>query len=119
MSTPAPSTPPRESPGPPSAHEGLEATRNRSLRDFFPDEQTGHIYSRINTREVLLIDREPWSLELYRLADGRLQLAAMSTEEGPTPLVSEVFPLAFRLLAGDERPALEIAQVGGEQVWRI
>jgi len=72
-------------------------------------------YARINTREVLLIDREPWALELYRLADGRLELVAVSTVDKPAPLASQVLPLAFRLTPGEGRPTLEIAQVGGDQ----
>jgi len=76
-------------------------------------------YAQINTREVLMIDREPWSLELYRLVDGRLELVAVSTVDLPAPLTSQVLPLSFRLVAGDERPTLEVAQVGGDQIWRI
>ena len=47
-------------------------------------------YANIGVREVLLVDREPWSLELYQIQEGTLQLAGRTTVEasdryGQTP----------------------------------
>jgi Uma2 family endonuclease len=76
-------------------------------------------YAKINTREVLILDREPWALELYRLADGRLVLVGISTLEKPDLLTSIVLPLTFRLLPGEDRPTIELSRLGGGQTWRI
>ena len=84
-----------------------------------PARQKLDFYAKINTREVLVLDRDPWALELYRLNDGKLVLVGLSTPDDPQPLTSAVLPLSFRLVAGESRPTLEVAQVGGEPVWRI
>jgi Uma2 family endonuclease len=76
-------------------------------------------YAKVNTRELLLLDRDPWSLELYRLADGKLVLVGVSTPEMPEILTSEVLPLTFRLVPGEGRPTLELARPDGAQSWRI
>ncbi len=76
-------------------------------------------YARIGTRELLLLDRHPWALELYRLADGRLDLVGVSTPDGPEFLTSTVLPLTLGLLAGEGRPTIELSRTDGEQSWRI
>ena len=38
-------------------------------------------YSRVGVRELLIIDRDPWQLELFRLTAGRLESAAIATEQ--------------------------------------
>ena len=58
-------------------------------------------YGRIGTRELLLVDRDPWSLELYRLEGSELKLAGRSTPDAPHVLTSEVLPLVWQLLSGD------------------
>jgi len=76
-------------------------------------------YAKVNTRELLLLDRDPWSLELYRLTDGRLDLVGVSQPEKPDILTSLVLPLNFRLVPGESRPTLELCRLDGGQVWRI
>lgn len=76
-------------------------------------------YASVNTRELLMLDRDPWALELYRLADGRLELVGISTPEKPETLASQVLPLSFRLAPGETRPTLEVARLDGGQSWRI
>ena len=62
-------------------------------------------YARVGTRELLIIDRNPWALELYRLQpDGTLASVGRSTPEAPTPLPSAVLPLSFSLLNSPENP---------------
>ena len=82
--------------------------RSRDKLDF---------YARVGTREVLVVDRYPWRLELYRLRDGVLALVGSSTLDHPDVLASEVLPLSFRLIAGDERPCIEVAHADGVQRW--
>jgi Uma2 family endonuclease len=76
-------------------------------------------YAKVNTRELLIIDRNPWSLELYRLTDGRLVLVGVSTPDKPDILTSEILPLTFQLVPGAGRPTLEACRSDGGQSWRI
>jgi Uma2 family endonuclease len=74
-------------------------------------------YAKVGTRELLVVDRDPWILELYRLQDGILRLVAKSSPDRPDLLISEVLPLTFRLVASDPRPRIEIAHADGVQRW--
>lgn len=87
-----------------------EGDRTREKFDF---------YAKVNTRELLLVDRDPWALELYRLQDGQLQLVGKSTPEQSDELKSEVIPLSFRLQPGDDRPRIAVVHHDGEQSWLI
>jgi Uma2 family endonuclease len=87
-----------------------EDDRSREKLDF---------YSRVNVREFLLVDLDPWSLELFRLIDGRLQPVGRSTLDAPAALVSEVLPLCFRLVPGEGRPRIEVVHREGGQSWAV
>jgi Uma2 family endonuclease len=76
-------------------------------------------YARIGVRELLIIDRLPWSLELYRLEEDELQSVGRSSLEAQLQLQSTVLPLNFRLIAGQARPVIEVAHHDGRQVWQI
>ncbi|MEX0716093.1 MAG: Uma2 family endonuclease [Planctomycetaceae bacterium] len=76
-------------------------------------------YAKVGTRELLIVDRHPWALELYRLDDGALKLVGTSTVEDGATLASEVVPLSFRLVAGDERPRIEIAHAADDSRWTV
>jgi hypothetical protein len=65
----------------------------------------------------LIIDRDPWSPELYRLYADELKLVDRSTLKEPQSLGSEVLPLRFRLIGKDERPRIEIVHSDGVQHW--
>jgi Uma2 family endonuclease len=84
--------------------------RSRDKLDF---------YAAIGVRELLLIDREPWALELYRLDAGRLERVGSSTFGKPDPLLSTVLPVSFRLTSGAQRPAVEVAHRDGVQRWLV
>jgi Uma2 family endonuclease len=75
-------------------------------------------YAKVGTREVLLVERKPWSLELFRLRDGQLASVGRSTLDAPAALPSTVLPLAFRLVGGAERPRIELAHADG-RTWII
>jgi Uma2 family endonuclease len=72
-------------------------------------------YESVGARELLVLDREPWSLELYRLQEGRLQRVGVSTPDDPRELRSEVVPLSFRLQPGPERPTIEVRRHDGAE----
>jgi len=65
-------------------------------------------YEQIGTRELLVIDRDPWSLVLYRLGENGLVPAARSDLDAPEVIRSEVVPVSFRLVEDGDRPAIEV-----------
>jgi Uma2 family endonuclease len=81
--------------------------------------ETIPFYSRLGVRELLIVDRQPWVLELYRLEVGQLQLAGQSTTAGGEVLASNVVPLTFQLLPGDPRPQIRVAHAESDRVWLI
>jgi len=76
-------------------------------------------YSQVGVRELLIIDREPWTLKLYRLENNVLEPAGESTPPHSQSLTSAVLPLTFRLVAGPERPVIELSHSDGVQKWMI
>jgi Uma2 family endonuclease len=82
--------------------------RSRKKLDF---------YAKVGVKELLLVDRKPWCLELYRLQDGKLVLIGKSDLDRPDTLTSEVLPLSFRLIEGDTRPRIDITHSDGVQHW--
>jgi Uma2 family endonuclease len=89
------------------------ASEDDGSRDKLP------FYASVNTREVLIIDRDPWTLELYQLQNGNLVLVGESTLAQPNVLPSSVLPISFQLIAGSARPAIRVSQVGTAQNWTI
>ncbi|MEZ0264108.1 MAG: Uma2 family endonuclease [Phycisphaerae bacterium] len=84
--------------------------RSREKLDF---------YAAVGTREVLLIDREPWRLELYRLTEGRMVEVGRSEVPTSAVIASAVVPLTFRLIEGSERPRIEVTGREAGQEWVI
>jgi Uma2 family endonuclease len=93
-------------------------------------------YRSVGVRELLLMDRYPWSLELFRLRGKELISVGRSTIPRPAILVSSVLPVSFRLVppgtrtssngrrrprtnGKKQRPALEILHKDGVQRWII
>ena len=75
-------------------------------------------YAKVNTRELLIVDRYPWALELYRLNKaGTYDLVGRSTVNDSQILTSQVLPLSFQLQPGDERPTIAIQHTDGQQNW--
>ena len=82
--------------------------RSREKLDF---------YASVGTRELLLIDRYPWAVELYRLEGGKLTLVGRSTLADPRSLESRVLPVSFRLVEGPARPLVAMVHADGERSW--
>ena len=76
-------------------------------------------YARVNTRELLIVDRDPWALELFRLEEGKLISVGTSTVENGETLSSDVVPLSLKLIAGEKRPSIEIKHNDGEMCWTV
>jgi Uma2 family endonuclease len=75
-------------------------------------------YSRLGTRELLIVDRDPWQLELYQLQRAKLENVASISLGDSAPIVSDVLPLSFRLTDGSLRPSIEVVSNSG-QSWLI
>ena len=76
-------------------------------------------YASVGTRELLIVDRDPWQIELFRLTNDELVSVGQSTIANGHTLTSEVVPLTFRLIAGATRPQIETQHSDGVQRWTI
>lgn len=76
-------------------------------------------YSKLGVREFFVLDRDPWSLELYTLDGGQLIFAGRSKQTGNEVLESGVLPLSFRITSGADNSRLEIARLDTSQHWLI
>ena len=76
-------------------------------------------YAQVGTRELLVIDRDPWSLELLRLSGKKLKSAGTSAGKKGRTLESRVLPLSFRLIGGQRRPAIEVVQSADGKSWKV
>ncbi len=76
-------------------------------------------YAGIGVREILLIDRKPWALELYRLDSGAMTLVGKTVVGSEAGLASEVLPLTFSLANGEDRPAIVAVHSDGQRRWTL
>lgn len=76
-------------------------------------------YGKVGVRELLVVDRDPWGLELYRLGGETMGLVGRASIESGRRLESHVLPLSFGLIPGDDRPVIEAIHADGEQHWSI
>jgi Uma2 family endonuclease len=72
-------------------------------------------YAKVGVRELLLVDRQPWAVELHRAEAGVWSLVGTSDLERPECLRSEALGLSFRLVAGPKRPLVEVIGPGPGQ----
>jgi Uma2 family endonuclease len=76
-------------------------------------------YAKVGVRELLLVDRKPWRLELYRLVGGRLEPVGRAEPGARDALVSEVLPVTLRLTADDPRPQIEVTHQTDGRSWLV
>jgi Uma2 family endonuclease len=76
-------------------------------------------YSKIGVRELLIVDRQPWRLELLLHNGNRLVKAAESTAPHGDVIASRVVPLQFRLIPGEDRPMIEVVHPETGRRWRV
>ncbi|MEK6261694.1 MAG: Uma2 family endonuclease [Planctomycetota bacterium] len=85
-----------------------------------PQDQTWEkieFYASVGTRELIIVDRAPWAIELYRLSGSQLSLVGRTDIDSSTVLETESVPLRWRLVAGPERPLLEATVPDGSKSW--
>lgn len=86
-------------------------SRDDKSRDKF------EFYAKIGVRELLIVDRDPWALELYQLQGSELKLAGSSTLADATPLSSQVLGVSLRLVPGESRPQIEVSHGQNIRTW--
>ncbi len=74
-------------------------------------------YAQVNTRELLIVERDPWAVEMYQLQSGKLVLVGTSDAANAAVLASGALPLTFQLLPGAPRPTIRIAHTASGQTW--
>ena len=99
----------------------------RGAADFLieiisPDDRTREklsFYAQLGVREVLVVDRAPWSLDLYRLDASALACVTRLTPGDGQAATSQIVPLTFQLVAAEPRPKILIAHHDSRQRWEI
>jgi hypothetical protein len=76
-------------------------------------------YAAVNTREVLVVERDPWAVELFTLANGALVSAGRSEVSNGLLLTSAALGLTFKLVAGASRPRIEVTQPASGKCWVV
>ncbi|MBI3468692.1 MAG: Uma2 family endonuclease [Planctomycetes bacterium] len=90
----------------------IESPKDRS-REKFP------FYAQVGVQELLLIERDPWALELYRLTGDALTLVGRVIPGDEAALESTVLAVRFRLIPADPRPLIEVTRLDGSQQWLV
>jgi Uma2 family endonuclease len=67
-------------------------------------------YAKVGVRELLLVDRRPWQLEIHRLEGDRFVRTGRSDLDDSTALPSQILPLTYRLVHGLTRPKIEVSR---------
>lgn len=77
-------------------------------------------YSKIGVREALLVERNPWRLQLHRHDGSKLQLVGQCDATSAPPVVSDVLPFSFGLIDTDdhERPLILLKHLTDDRTWR-
>lgn len=70
-------------------------------------------YAKVGTRELLIVERNPWELILLRLQNGKLHEVGRREITSNTELPSEQVPVSFRLMTKNNRPAIEVKHHDG------
>ena len=77
--------------------------RSRDNIDFY-------FYAAAGTRELFVLDRDPWRLELYRVTDGAMR-SVSKLQPDDSPITTETLPLAWSLVTEGGRPWVRVAAV--------
>jgi hypothetical protein len=75
-------------------------------------------YSRIGVRELLIVDRKPWQITLYRHDGAKLQPVDACDSAKAPPIESEVIPFTFRLVSTFDRPRIELRHTTDGRTWQ-
>ncbi len=76
-------------------------------------------YASVRVRELLIVDRFPWKLELYRLDAGELRLVEVVEPDDGKCISSQVLPITLKLYADEDRPAIEVVHGETGKKWLV
>lgn len=77
-------------------------------------------YAEVSTRELLIIDRNPWVITLLRLGEGQLREVGASSLGSRATFASEAIPLSFQLTAGGNgEPEIVVKHTSDERIWHV
>lgn len=76
-------------------------------------------YAKIGTRELLIVDRDPWQLELFRLADNQLKSVGTTSIGDGRNLAVACMPLNFQLVSEDNRPSILVTHTVDGHTWNV
>ncbi len=76
-------------------------------------------YAKVGVREILLVDRKPWRLELFRLDAGRYARTGVAEARHSVALTSQTLGLTLRLVSGPSpsRPQIEVTRPVDGRTW--
>ena len=72
-------------------------------------------YESIGTKELLVVNRKPWRLELFALTDGKLRLVGSS----PAVVTSAALGLTFQLVDATPRPRIAVTHPATGGAWSV
>ena len=74
----------------------------------------------VGVRELLLVDRHPWALELYRVDNTDWVLVGRADlQNSRDAIASELLGLTLQLIPGDPRPEIEIVRKQSGAKWLV
>jgi Uma2 family endonuclease len=86
------------------------------------DDQTREkfdFYAKVGTRELLVVDRSPWQLELFRLSKAKLESAGIATPATRSAIILDTCMLRLEIESSEERPRITVTQVDDSKIWTI
>jgi len=93
-----------------------------ALEVLSPDDKSREkldFYALIGTREVIILDRDPWQLELYQVDQGEMKLAGAIEPGDGKKLSSRVGPIEYQLISSQPRPKVKIVHTKTGQEWVV
>ncbi len=77
-------------------------------------------YAKVNTHEVIIIDRHPWAITLFRLVDGAMHEIFRATTKDDIVVESEVVSLKFHLQPNEQgQPQIDVEDRESGRRWLI
>ncbi|QDT36304.1 hypothetical protein Pan189_06600 [Stratiformator vulcanicus] len=81
--------------------------------------EKGEFYASVGTRELLLLDRDPWQLSLFRNTDGAMKFEGLVQADQPISLMTETLGIEWGLASGTGRPTLELSVIADGQRFTV
>ena len=91
-----------------------------ALEIVSPDDRSRdklQVYAGVSTSEALILDRDPWQMELYQLRRGRMQMKGGIRPGDGLSLTSTIVPFRFELVRSRPRPKVKIVHTETGQEW--